>query len=87
MHICRDIGIGSDEGMSCISQLTCHTPTPNNPPLLLHLPHHPFHTHTFTGEAGASIMLSSRKGEDLAVACKDLRAAGITAEYIAADCR
>lgn len=31
-------------------------------------------------------MLSSRKGEDLAVACKDLRAAGITAEYIAADC-
>jgi len=31
-------------------------------------------------------MLSSRKAEDLSTACAELRAAGITAEYLAADC-
>ena|SRR6185312_6564539 len=38
------------------------------------------------GEAGARIMLSSRKAEDLEVAVADLQAAGIDARWIAADC-
>ena len=38
------------------------------------------------GEAGARLMLSSRKAEDLAQAAAELRAAGYQAEYIAADC-
>jgi len=38
------------------------------------------------GEAGAKVMLTSRKAEDLAVACAELQAAGIDAEYLAADC-
>ncbi len=38
------------------------------------------------GEAGAKIMLSSRKAEDLEEAAKELQAVGIDARWIAADC-
>jgi gluconate 5-dehydrogenase len=38
------------------------------------------------GEAGAKIMLSSRKASDLEEACAELQAAGIDARWIAADC-
>lgn len=38
------------------------------------------------GEAGARIMISSRKAEDLELACAELQAAGIDARWIAADC-
>ena len=38
------------------------------------------------GEAGAKIMLSSRKAEDLEQAAGELQAAGIDARWIAADC-
>lgn len=38
------------------------------------------------GEAGAKLVLSSRKEEDLAEAAAELKAAGIEASYIAADC-
>ena len=38
------------------------------------------------GEAGAKIMLSSRKAEDLSEAAAELKAAGIDADWIAADC-
>ena len=38
------------------------------------------------GEAGAKIMLSSRKAEDLMEAAAELKAAGIDADWIAADC-
>jgi len=38
------------------------------------------------GEAGARIMLSSRKASDLEVAVADLQAVGIDARWIAADC-
>ena len=38
------------------------------------------------GEAGARIMLSARKAEDLEVAAAELQAAGIEADWIAADC-
>lgn len=38
------------------------------------------------GEAGAKIMLSSRKDEDLKHAAAELNAAGIDADWIAADC-
>ena len=38
------------------------------------------------GEAGARIMLSSRKAEDLEQAVAELQAAGIDARWIAADC-
>jgi NAD(P)-dependent dehydrogenase (short-subunit alcohol dehydrogenase family) len=38
------------------------------------------------GEAGARVMLSSRKAEDLEEAVADLQAAGIDARWIAADC-
>jgi hypothetical protein len=38
------------------------------------------------GEAGARIMLSSRKAADLEEAVADLQAAGIDARWIAADC-
>lgn len=38
------------------------------------------------GEAGARIMLSSRKAEDLEEAAADLQAAGIDARWVAADC-
>jgi len=38
------------------------------------------------GEAGARVMLSSRKAGDLEVAVADLQAAGIDARWIAADC-
>lgn len=38
------------------------------------------------GEAGARIMISSRKAEDLEQACAELQAAGIDARWIAADC-
>ena len=38
------------------------------------------------GEAGARLMLSSRKADDLHDAVAELRAAGIEADYIAADC-
>ena len=38
------------------------------------------------GEAGARIMLSSRKAADLEAATADLQAAGIDARWIAADC-
>ncbi len=38
------------------------------------------------GEAGARIMLSSRKAEDLEQAAAELQAAGIDARWIAADC-
>ncbi|GAA4422329.1 SDR family oxidoreductase [Acidovorax lacteus] len=38
------------------------------------------------GEAGARVMLSSRKAEDLEEAAAELKAAGIDAQWIAADC-
>jgi len=38
------------------------------------------------GEAGARLMISSRKADDLEVAVADLQAAGIDARWIAADC-
>ena len=38
------------------------------------------------GEAGARVMLSSRKSEDLSAAAAELKAAGIDADWIAADC-
>ena len=38
------------------------------------------------GEAGANIVLSSRKAEDLEEAAAELKAAGIKASWIAADC-
>jgi len=38
------------------------------------------------GEAGAKVMLSSRKAGDLEKACAELQAAGIDARWIAADC-
>lgn len=38
------------------------------------------------GEAGATIMLNSRKAEDLEQAAAELRAAGINAHWIAANC-
>ncbi len=38
------------------------------------------------GEAGAKIMLSSRKASDLQEAAAELKAAGIDAQWIAADC-
>src|SRR5687767_7075888 len=38
------------------------------------------------GEAGARVMLSSRKAGDLEEAAADLQAAGIDARWIAADC-
>ena len=38
------------------------------------------------GEAGARIMLTSRKAGDLEEAAADLQAAGIDARWIAADC-
>jgi NAD(P)-dependent dehydrogenase (short-subunit alcohol dehydrogenase family) len=38
------------------------------------------------GEAGAKVMLSSRKAEDLAEAVAELKSAGIDADWIAADC-
>jgi gluconate 5-dehydrogenase len=38
------------------------------------------------GEAGAKVVLSSRKAEDLAHATAELKAAGIDASWIAADC-
>ncbi len=38
------------------------------------------------GEAGAKIMISSRKAEDLEQAAAELQAAGIDARWIAADC-
>ena len=38
------------------------------------------------GEAGAKIMLSSRKADDLVAAAAELKAAGIDADWIAADC-
>ena len=38
------------------------------------------------GEAGARIMLSSRKAEDLEQATAELQAAGIDARWVAADC-
>lgn len=38
------------------------------------------------GEAGAKVMLSSRKAEDLEQAAGELQAAGIDARWIAADC-
>ena len=38
------------------------------------------------GEAGARVMLSSRKADDLKAAAADLKAAGIDVDWIAADC-
>ena len=38
------------------------------------------------GEAGARLMLSSRKADDLLEAVAELKAAGIEADFIAADC-
>ena len=38
------------------------------------------------GEAGARIMISSRKADDLEQAMADLQAAGIDARWTAADC-
>lgn len=38
------------------------------------------------GEAGARIMLASRKAQDLEQACAELQAAGIDARWTAADC-
>jgi NAD(P)-dependent dehydrogenase (short-subunit alcohol dehydrogenase family) len=38
------------------------------------------------GEAGARIMLSSRKAEDLIAAAAELKAAGLDVDWIAADC-
>ena len=38
------------------------------------------------GEAGARVMISSRKASDLEEACAELQAAGIDARWVAADC-
>ena len=38
------------------------------------------------GEAGAKIMLSSRKADDLTQAAAQLKSAGIDVDWIAADC-
>ena len=38
------------------------------------------------GEAGAKVLLSSRKASDLEEAAAELKAAGIDAQWIAADC-
>ena len=38
------------------------------------------------GEAGAKVLISSRKADDLEQACAELQAAGIDARWIAADC-
>jgi len=38
------------------------------------------------GEAGARIMLSARKADELEQACAELQAAGIDARWVAADC-
>jgi NAD(P)-dependent dehydrogenase (short-subunit alcohol dehydrogenase family) len=38
------------------------------------------------GEAGAKVIVSSRKAEDLMLAVAELKAAGIDADWIAADC-
>ncbi|MES1978261.1 MAG: SDR family NAD(P)-dependent oxidoreductase, partial [Pseudomonadota bacterium] len=38
------------------------------------------------GEAGAKVILSSRKAEDLKEAAAELKAAGIDVDWIAADC-
>ena len=38
------------------------------------------------GEAGAKVLLSSRKAADLEEACAELQAAGIDARWVAADC-
>ncbi|MDP1687335.1 SDR family NAD(P)-dependent oxidoreductase, partial [Hydrogenophaga sp.] len=38
------------------------------------------------GEAGARVLVSSRKAEDLEAATAELKAAGIDASWIAADC-
>lgn len=38
------------------------------------------------GEAGARVMISSRKADDLELACAELQAAGIDARWVAADC-
>ena len=38
------------------------------------------------GEAGATVVISSRKGADLESAAAQLHAAGIAASWIAADC-
>lgn len=38
------------------------------------------------GEAGAKVMISSRKASDLEVAAAELKAAGIDCDWIAADC-
>ena len=38
------------------------------------------------GEAGAKVLLSSRKASDLEEAVAELKAAGIDAQWIAADC-
>ncbi|MGQ0710459.1 MAG: SDR family oxidoreductase [Rhodoferax sp.] len=38
------------------------------------------------GEAGARVMISSRKADDLEQACAELQAAGIDARWVAADC-
>jgi gluconate 5-dehydrogenase len=38
------------------------------------------------GEMGARVLLSARKGDELEAACAQLRAAGIDASWIAADC-
>ncbi len=38
------------------------------------------------GEAGARVLISSRKAEDLEAATAELKAAGIDASYVAADC-
>ena len=38
------------------------------------------------GEAGAKIMLSSRKSSDLESSAAELKAAGIDVQWIAADC-
>ncbi|HEX5738591.1 MAG TPA: SDR family NAD(P)-dependent oxidoreductase, partial [Hydrogenophaga sp.] len=38
------------------------------------------------GEAGARVLVSSRKAEDLEAATAELQAAGIDARWVAADC-
>ncbi|NBW51867.1 MAG: SDR family NAD(P)-dependent oxidoreductase, partial [Betaproteobacteria bacterium] len=38
------------------------------------------------GEAGAKVLISSRKAADLEEACAELQAAGIDARWVAADC-
>lgn len=38
------------------------------------------------GEAGARVMISSRKADDLEQACAELQGAGIDARWVAADC-